>query len=47
MTRVALAAAVVLGLVQFVGPSEAADVRMYVRHEVDQLRGAPNSACVL
>jgi hypothetical protein len=34
MTRLALAAAVVLGLVQFVGPSEAADVRMYVRHDV-------------
>jgi hypothetical protein len=34
MTRVALAAAVMLGLVQFVGPSKAADVRMYVRHDV-------------
>jgi hypothetical protein len=34
MTRVALAAAAVLGLIQFAGPSQAADVRMYVRHDV-------------
>jgi hypothetical protein len=34
MTRIALATAVVLGLIQFGGPVEAADVRMYVRHDV-------------
>jgi hypothetical protein len=34
MTRIFLIAAALLGLVQLVGPAEAADVRMYVRHDV-------------